>query len=98
MSISIIFVLSLLPLLAILAFISQRRHVLMCLLSLEAALLSLAFMAVFMSTSLSLNNFFFCVVILSFGACEAAVALAVLVVITRTFGSDSINAINLSKC
>uniref|UniRef100_A0AAU6QG79 NADH-ubiquinone oxidoreductase chain 4L n=1 Tax=Prionospio sanmartini TaxID=3050092 RepID=A0AAU6QG79_9ANNE len=83
---------------ALISFISQRRHVLMCLLSLEAALLSLAFTASILFSTLSAVNMFYCVVILTFGACEASVALAVLVMMSRSTGSDLIKSINLNKC
>uniref|UniRef100_A0AAU6QFX9 NADH-ubiquinone oxidoreductase chain 4L n=1 Tax=Prionospio sp. 7 MH-2023 TaxID=3059275 RepID=A0AAU6QFX9_9ANNE len=84
--------------LALCAFISQRQHVLMCLLSLEATVLSLAFALTILAAPLQNADLFYCIVILSFGACEAALALAVLVIVTRSFGSDLINSINLNKC
>uniref|UniRef100_A0AAU6QHI7 NADH-ubiquinone oxidoreductase chain 4L n=1 Tax=Prionospio sp. 5 MH-2023 TaxID=3059273 RepID=A0AAU6QHI7_9ANNE len=84
--------------LALVAFILQRHHVLMCLLSLEATILSLAFALTVIYAPLQSVDLFYCVVILSFAACEAAVALAVLVIVTRSFGSDLIKSINLNKC
>uniref|UniRef100_A0AAU6QGZ5 NADH-ubiquinone oxidoreductase chain 4L n=1 Tax=Prionospio sp. 6 MH-2023 TaxID=3059274 RepID=A0AAU6QGZ5_9ANNE len=98
MTISLINLLSFITLLAIFSLISQRRQVLMCLLSLEAVLLSLAFAAATMFSSSTSVHFFYCLVILTFGACEAAVALAILVLITRAFGSDMIQSLNLNKC
>uniref|UniRef100_A0AAU6QGA8 NADH-ubiquinone oxidoreductase chain 4L n=1 Tax=Prionospio multibranchiata TaxID=3050093 RepID=A0AAU6QGA8_9ANNE len=94
---------TLLPLLAItffslMSFVCQRQHILMCLLSLEAALLSLAFTSTIVFATLNSLDMFYCIIILTFGACEAAVALAVLVTVTRTCGSDLIKAVNMNKC
>ena len=91
-------ILSFVAFLAIISFILQRQQVLICLLSLEAALLSLAYIAATIFSSTVSSHFFYCIVILTFGACEAAVALAVLVMVTRSFGSDIIQSINLNKC
>uniref|UniRef100_A0AAU6QFU9 NADH-ubiquinone oxidoreductase chain 4L n=1 Tax=Prionospio sp. 1 MH-2023 TaxID=3058460 RepID=A0AAU6QFU9_9ANNE len=98
MSISSLPIFSFITLLALLSFIIQRHHVLMCLLSLEATLLSLAFGITIISASSNAVDMFYCIVVLSFAACEAAVALAVLVVVTRSFGSDLINSVNTNKC
>uniref|UniRef100_A0AAU6QGV1 NADH-ubiquinone oxidoreductase chain 4L n=1 Tax=Prionospio sp. 2 MH-2023 TaxID=3059270 RepID=A0AAU6QGV1_9ANNE len=98
MSISLLPPFTFITLFALLSFVMQRHHVLMCLLSLEATLLSLAFGITIMNASPTSMDMFYCVVILSFAACEAAVALAVLVVITRSFGSDLINSVNTNKC
>ena len=97
MIINLSFILFIVTLFGLISFISQRQHVLMCLLRLEAILLSLAF-GITISTSSFNNELFYCLVILTFGACEARVALAILVIISRTFGSDLINSINLNKC
>uniref|UniRef100_A0AAU6QGT1 NADH-ubiquinone oxidoreductase chain 4L n=1 Tax=Aurospio banyulensis TaxID=3050091 RepID=A0AAU6QGT1_9ANNE len=83
---------------ALLSFISQRHHVLMCLLSLEATLLSLAFGLTIINSPLQSVDMFYCIIILSFGACEAAVALAVLVIVTRSYGSDMLSSLNTNKC
>lgn len=98
MLITITPLLLLISLFALIAFISQRHHVLICLLRLEATLLSLAFALTIIYSPLQITDIFFCIIILSFGACEAAVALAVIVAISRTFGSDLISSINTNKC
>lgn len=92
------FILIFITFFAVISFISQRQHVLICLLSLEAVLLSLAFGITIEVSSFTNIELFYCVVILTFGACEARVALAILVIVSRTFGTDIINSINLSKC
>lgn len=92
------FILAIISIFALISFITQRRHVLICLLSLEATILSLAFALTILFAPLQNVDLFYCIVILSFAACEAAVALAVLVIITRSFGSDLINSVNLNKC
>ena len=86
------------PLLTLVSFVSQRSHVLICLLSLEATVLSLAFAITYFAAQSSQVDLFYCIIILSFGACEAALALGVLVVIARAFGRDIIRSVNLNKC
>jgi len=93
----IIYLFSFITLLCLISFITQRNHILICLLALEAIILSLA-CSIALSYLSSSFIFFYCILILSFGACEAAVALAVLVSITRSYGSDLIQSINLNKC
>ena len=98
MLIKLPYILILISILALIAFISQRHHVLICLLRLEATILSLAFALTILFAPLQNIDLFYCIIILTFAACEAAVALAVLVIITRSFGSDLINSVNLNKC
>nr|YP_009773370.1 NADH dehydrogenase subunit 4L [Nierstraszella lineata]QIZ12581.1 NADH dehydrogenase subunit 4L [Nierstraszella lineata] len=74
----------------------QRKHLLNALLSLEMILLSLFIFLVGLSSSI--NESFVCLVLLSFGACEAAVGLALLVVLVRTHGNDYVYSFSVQKC
>ena len=79
-------------------FISQRRHVLISLLSLEAVILCLTLsVGIFMGRSFNMDCYY-CLVVLTFGACEARVALAVLVLVTRSYGRDILSSLSLRKC
>jgi len=79
-------------------FLCQRRHILMSLLSLEAVVLSLALLICLVGGYIFSMDLFYCLVVLTFGACEASVALAVLVIVTRSYGSDIMSSLRLSKC
>ena len=43
-------------------------------------------------------NLFLSIILLTFGTCEAALGLACLVKITRTFGNDQISSSSLNSC
>nr|YP_009871087.1 NADH dehydrogenase subunit 4L [Siphonosoma cumanense]QKS32599.1 NADH dehydrogenase subunit 4L [Siphonosoma cumanense] len=72
------------PISSTLSLLAHRRQFLMALLFLEALALSLATLASFSTYS----NLFMILIILTFAACEASLGLALLVVMTRSFGSD----------
>jgi len=80
---------------SVLSFISQRRHLLICLLGLEGILLSLMFIYLVIRSSVDLF-ILFC--ILRFAACEASLGLACLVVIVRSYGSDIFLILRGYKC
>nr|YP_009647951.1 NADH dehydrogenase subunit 4L [Gerbilliscus leucogaster]QBZ37950.1 NADH dehydrogenase subunit 4L [Gerbilliscus leucogaster] len=76
-----------------------RSHLMSTLLCLEGMMLSL-----FVIISMSILNFNFTtslpmpIIILVFAACEAAVGLALLVMISNTYGSDFVQNLNLLQC
>uniref|UniRef100_UPI0030FE96A0 NADH dehydrogenase subunit 4L n=1 Tax=Struwela camposi TaxID=2859449 RepID=UPI0030FE96A0 len=76
--------------------ILQRKHILMSLLALEGSMLTLVFSMMLLS-SIQYNTHLL-PLILTFGACEASIGLALLVVLTRSYGSDMVNLMSLSKC
>nr|YP_009493562.1 NADH dehydrogenase subunit 4L [Cryptonome barbada]AWN55977.1 NADH dehydrogenase subunit 4L [Cryptonome barbada] len=78
------------------AFLLQRKHLLMALLSLEAIILSLTFLA--SAASFNSSETFFCIIILSFGACEASLGLALVVLMLRATGSDMVSSLTINKC
>nr|YP_010584226.1 NADH dehydrogenase subunit 4L [Glossiphonia complanata]UPP55804.1 NADH dehydrogenase subunit 4L [Glossiphonia complanata]UZT67715.1 NADH dehydrogenase subunit 4L [Glossiphonia complanata] len=91
-------IVSITPIIAALNLILHKYHFLQVLLCLEVMTLS---MLLFMSISyLSMNTSpsVISVVILSFGACEASLGLTLLALMVRSFGSDNMNNISMSKC
>lgn len=38
------------------------------------------------------------IIILTFGACEARLGLRIIVLISRTYGSDKLNSLTINKC
>nr|QVX31166.1 NADH dehydrogenase subunit 4L [Drieschia cf. elegans BG-2021] len=92
---------SLIPLCVVMTLttmVIQRTHILMTLLALEAMILNLMLLALTVNSSSSFSDLFLAMIILTFGACEAALGLACLVKMTRSFGNDSISSSSLSSC
>ena len=96
MSVELLSLISLLVVISLVNFVIQRNRILISLLSLEAATLNLALLS---TLSLSFNiDMFICLVILTLGAAEARIALALLASITQRFGSDMIKSLSINKC
>nr|WCD24550.1 NADH dehydrogenase subunit 4L [Ochotona rufescens]WCD24563.1 NADH dehydrogenase subunit 4L [Ochotona rufescens] len=84
---------------ALLGMFVYRSHLMSSLLCLEGMMLSLFMLATI--TSLSMNftiSFMFPVILLVFAACEAAVGLALLVMVSNTYGMDYVHNLNLLQC
>lgn len=95
---SIIILVFLLPVVAILNLITNQSHFLITLLSLEGVTLSLV---LFIPISLSVANApnaSISVILLTFGACEARIGLRLIVLISRSFGTDILNSLTINKC
>nr|AZL92896.1 NADH dehydrogenase subunit 4L [Parborlasia corrugatus] len=75
----------------------ERGHLLMILLLLEGAMLGLFCLLLF-SLGPGLSNFYLCLVLVSFGACEAAIGLSLLVSLIRTHGNDFISSLTIYEC
>nr|WBQ42664.1 NADH dehydrogenase subunit 4L [Nectoneanthes oxypoda] len=75
--------------------IMQRNHLLMALLALEAMILGLIIMVIIMTNS---SWLMFIIAILTFGACEASLGLACMTAMSRSYGNDHINSLNINKC
>lgn len=78
----------------IFSFIYIRKHILLCLISLEFIVISLLLM-VYNLCLLFDNSFYIYLVIITFYVCEGVIGLAVLVVIIRSYGNDYLNSIFL---
>nr|AVW86198.1 NADH dehydrogenase subunit 4L [Iphione sp. YZ-2018] len=83
---------------AMLTFVIQRTHVLMALLALEAMILNLMIICLISLCPLNPNELFICMIILTFGACEAGLGLSCLVKMTRSFGNDMLQTISSPSC
>lgn len=80
----------------LLALMSNRKHVLNMLLSLEFIILGLVwlmimFLAIF-------NNYYLLLYFFVFAVCEGALGLRLIVVLIRTYGSDLLLNLGLVQC
>nr|QNV11698.1 NADH dehydrogenase subunit 4L [Rhamphomyia barbata] len=84
-------------LMGVIVFISNRKHLLSMLLSLEFIVLSLFF---FLFIYLSLLNYegFFSMMFLTFSVCEGALGLSILVSMIRTHGNDYFQSFSVLQC
>nr|QIJ98777.1 NADH dehydrogenase subunit 4L [Ochotona cansus]QIJ98790.1 NADH dehydrogenase subunit 4L [Ochotona cansus]QIJ98803.1 NADH dehydrogenase subunit 4L [Ochotona cansus]QIJ98816.1 NADH dehydrogenase subunit 4L [Ochotona cansus]QIJ98829.1 NADH dehydrogenase subunit 4L [Ochotona cansus] len=84
---------------ALLGMLVYRSHLMSSLLCLEGMMLSLFMLATIISLNMNFtNSFMFPVILLVFAACEAAVGLALLVMVSNTYGMDYIHNLNLLQC
>nr|AIW64163.1 NADH dehydrogenase subunit 4L [Cheirogaleus medius]AIW80841.1 NADH dehydrogenase subunit 4L [Cheirogaleus medius]AIW80845.1 NADH dehydrogenase subunit 4L [Cheirogaleus medius]AIW80849.1 NADH dehydrogenase subunit 4L [Cheirogaleus medius]AIW80853.1 NADH dehydrogenase subunit 4L [Cheirogaleus medius] len=84
---------------ALLGMLMFRSHLMSSLLCLEGMMLSMFIL----STLLILNTqftitFMMPILLLVFAACEAAIGLALLVMVSNTYGLDHIQNLNLLQC
>nr|AAB87221.1 NADH dehydrogenase subunit 4L [Phyllotis darwini] len=76
-----------------------RSHLMSTLLCLEGMMLTLFIMATLTAlNSQSMVMFTIPITMLVFAACEAAVGLALLAMISNTYGSDYVQNLNLLQC
>lgn len=87
-----------LTLLTLFTLCIQRQHFLISLLALEATILTLVILSISNVGSEITTDLFYVLIILTFGACEARLGLALLVSITRIFGSDLVKSLAINKC
>nr|YP_004934867.1 NADH dehydrogenase subunit 4L [Paracladura trichoptera]AET13118.1 NADH dehydrogenase subunit 4L [Paracladura trichoptera] len=71
----------------ILVFISNRKHLLITLLSLEFIVLSL-FLFIFLILNLFQSETYFCVLFLVMSVCEGVLGISILITMIRTHGND----------
>lgn len=81
----------------ILVFVSNRKHLLSILLSLEYIVLILFFM-LFIYLNIINYEIFFSIIFLTFRVCEGALGLSILVSIIRTHGNDYFQSFNVLIC
>nr|YP_010446968.1 NADH dehydrogenase subunit 4L [Chyliza chikuni]UTM10333.1 NADH dehydrogenase subunit 4L [Chyliza chikuni] len=80
-----------------LVFVSQRKHLLSMLLSLEYMVLSLFFLLYVYLNFMSFEQFF-SMMFLTFSVCEGALGLSILVSMIRTHGNDYFQSFNILEC
>nr|QQV73470.1 NADH dehydrogenase subunit 4L [Anthomyza sp. DY-2021] len=78
-------------------FISNRKHLLSMLLSLEYIVLIL-FLLLFMFLNMMSYEMFFTMMFLTFSVCEGALGLSILVSMIRTHGNDYFQSFSLLQC
>nr|YP_010998240.1 NADH dehydrogenase subunit 4L [Plecia hardyi]WPM86397.1 NADH dehydrogenase subunit 4L [Plecia hardyi] len=81
----------------LISFISNRKHLLSSLLSLEFMVLSL-FMYMYMYLMLYSFELFFLMMFLTFSVCEGALGLSILVSMIRSHGNDFFQSFNILLC
>nr|AII99002.1 NADH dehydrogenase subunit 4L [Varecia variegata] len=84
---------------ALLGMLIFRSHLMSSLLCLESMMLSMFILSTLTILSLHLTmSFMMPILLLVFAACEAAVGLALLVMVSNTYGLDYIQNLNLLQC
>nr|AEL04123.1 NADH dehydrogenase subunit 4L [Aotus nancymaae] len=84
---------------SLLGLLIYRSHLMSSLLCLEGMMLSLFIMATLTTLNMHLTLMYMMpVVLLVFAACEAAVGLALLVLISNLYGLDYVQNLNLLQC
>jgi NADH-ubiquinone oxidoreductase chain 4L len=81
----------------VLVFVSNRKHLLITLLSLEFIVLSL-FSLLFLYLNFFGYEIFFSIIFLTFRVCEGALGLSILISIIRTHGNDYFNSFRILQC
>lgn len=79
------------------AFVSNRKHLLSILLSLEFIVLSL-FIFLFFILDIASFELYFSIFFLTFSVCEGALGVSILVSIIRTHGNDYFNSFSILQC
>lgn len=85
---------SILFIIGVFIFVSNRKHLLSILLSLEYIVLRL-FLLLFIYLNILTCEFFFSIIFLVFRVCEGALGLSILVSIIRTHGNDYFQRFNI---
>nr|YP_009107304.1 NADH dehydrogenase subunit 4L [Sarcophaga portschinskyi]AIU38715.1 NADH dehydrogenase subunit 4L [Sarcophaga portschinskyi] len=88
---------SILFIMGVFTFVSNRKHLLSMLLSLEYIVLSL-FLLLFIYLNMMNFENFFSMMFLTFSVCEGALGLSVLVSMIRTHGNDYFQSFNILQC
>nr|AAK91926.1 NADH dehydrogenase subunit 4L [Rhagoletis nova] len=87
----------LLFMMGVFVFVSNRKHLLSILLSLEYIVLNLFFL-LFIYLNLMDYESFFDMMFLTFDVCEGALGLSILVSMIRTHGIDYFQSFNVLQC
>nr|YP_010895232.1 NADH dehydrogenase subunit 4L [Orthoprosopa grisea]WJW73771.1 NADH dehydrogenase subunit 4L [Orthoprosopa grisea] len=79
------------------SFISNRKHLLLMLLSLEYIVLIL-FYLLFMYLNMMSYESYFSMIFMTFSVCEGVLGLSILVAMIRTYGNDYFQSFNMLQC
>nr|QLY89610.1 NADH dehydrogenase subunit 4L [Rachispoda cryptochaeta] len=88
---------SILLMMGIFVFVSNRKHLLSMLLSLEYIVL-MSFFLLFIYLNLMSYEGFFSMMFLTFSVCEGALGISILVSMIRTHGNDYFQSFNVLQC
>lgn len=91
-------ILEICSLIAVIILITNKNHLLISLLALERLILRLVILIPVNIIISNVQSLFVRIVLLSIGACEARLGLALIVIISRTYGSDIIKSLSSRKC
>nr|YP_010409656.1 NADH dehydrogenase subunit 4L [Cebus olivaceus]URH14398.1 NADH dehydrogenase subunit 4L [Cebus olivaceus] len=84
---------------SLLGLLTYRSHLMSSLLCLEGMMLSLFIMMTTMTLNMHLMLMYMLpIILLVFAACEAAVGLALLILISNLYGLDYVQNLNLLQC
>lgn len=86
------------PIICVVNVVFHATSLLMILLSLEAMILSVMFILIGSSIFIEIRIPIISVIVLSVRACETSLGLSILVIISRSYGSDIVNLLSISKC
>nr|WKU83905.1 NADH dehydrogenase subunit 4L [Criorhina coquilletti] len=86
-----------LMMMGIFVFISNRKHLLSMLLSLEYIVLSLFYLLFIYLNMLNYENYF-SMVFMTFSVCEGVLGLSILVSMIRMYGNDYFQSFNILQC
>nr|UQJ73690.1 NADH dehydrogenase subunit 4L [Potthastia sp. 1XL] len=81
----------------VIVFVSNRKHLLSTLLSLEFIVLSL-FLFLFLYLNMYNYEIYFTMMFLTFSVCEGALGLSILVSMIRTHGNDYFGSFSILQC
>nr|YP_010895271.1 NADH dehydrogenase subunit 4L [Sterphus plagiatus]WJW73836.1 NADH dehydrogenase subunit 4L [Sterphus plagiatus] len=81
----------------IFVFISNRKHLLSMLLSLEYIVLSLFYLLFIYLNMLNYESYF-SMVFMTFSVCEGVLGLSILVSMIRSYGNDYFQSFNILQC
>nr|YP_009742254.1 NADH dehydrogenase subunit 4L [Euspira gilva]QID90336.1 NADH dehydrogenase subunit 4L [Euspira gilva] len=84
-------------LMTLIALSLQHKHLLSILLSLEAATMNLFIMMFSVANNISFNGEM-SLILITLGACEASLGLAILVSMIRAQGNDYVSSFSSQKC
>lgn len=96
--INIIFIIIISFIISLIALIIQHTHFLISLFCLEAIILSMIILISIINIYISIYTPFISIILLTLGACEARLGLSLLVIISRSSGSDILNSLTINKC
>nr|WKU83995.1 NADH dehydrogenase subunit 4L [Matsumyia nigrofacies] len=86
-----------LMMMGVFVFISNRKHLLSMLLSLEYIVLSLFYLLFIYLNMLNYENYF-SMVFMTFSVCEGVLGLSILVSMIRMYGNDYFQSFNILQC